>query len=526
MTAIKQVGEYVIRGKGITYGGVDLHGEYFTADTDYGDSRSFVGMPVYYDHAHGGISSQIGVVKAWIPEDTGIDVEVELNRRHAYADSVMALVKEGALGLSTGAVGHLVVVRKTGEIKRWVVGEISLTPTPAEPRSIVSRKGIVMRSAVIDSTCIHDNNPTNNKEAAMPQEPNLVDVNSPEFDSAVAKSMESLVGARAPQGGVFTRDTHEAPKAKRFTTRGFSNEQTEAFCHWVKTNDNIAAKATLVEGTGANGGYNVPIDMYTRIVAKRDEMSLLSKYPFRRITTSREYVDVIPQDEKSDFTEVGENASASFDEPTFAQRRIQVYTASLAYKISNQLLNDTATDLETFLADEMARGYARYVNARIIAGTGSSQPYGIVNRATTTETLASTTGVDVQDIINMYHKLPEWYVQQGMTGWILRNSTLGAIRALTSEWLAFTGTPMGGMNDLYGQPFVVSDKIATMAASAKSIIFGNYDYYAFVENGGMEIARNPYLYQANNVTALFAYVRIGGDVIMPEAFVLGVNAAT
>lgn len=360
----------------------------------------------------------------------------------------------------------------------------------------------------------------------MSQEPNLVDVNSPEFNVAVAKSMEALVGARAPQGGVYVGASNEAPKVKKHTTRGFSNEQTEAFCHWVKSNDNVAAKATLVEGTGANGGYNVPIDMYMRIVAKRDEMSLLSKFPFRRITTSREYVDVIPQDEKADFAEVGENSAANFDEPTFAQRRIQVYTASLAYKISNQLLNDAATDLETFLADEFARAYARYVNSRIIAGTGSSQPYGIVTRATVSETLASTTGVDVQDIINIYHKLPEWYVQQGMTGWIMRNNTLAAIRSLTSQWLAFTGTPMGDMNTLYTQPFVVSDKIAAMAASAKSIIFGNYDYYAFVENGGMEIARNPYLYQANNVTALFGYVRVGGDVIQTEAFVLGTNPAS
>ncbi len=71
--------------------------------------------------------------------DDGIDVEIELDRRNKYVGDVMKLVKSGALGLSTGALSHL-VVRDGGEVKRWVVGEISLTPTPAEPRTLSAVK--------------------------------------------------------------------------------------------------------------------------------------------------------------------------------------------------------------------------------------------------------------------------------------------------------------------------------------------------------------------------------------------------
>ncbi len=48
--AMKATSEYTLRGKGVVYGGRDLQHETFTRDTDFGGSRSFVGMPVYYDH--------------------------------------------------------------------------------------------------------------------------------------------------------------------------------------------------------------------------------------------------------------------------------------------------------------------------------------------------------------------------------------------------------------------------------------------------------------------------------------------
>jgi HK97 family phage major capsid protein len=82
------------------------------------------------------------------------------------------------------------------------------------------------------------------------------------------------------------------------------------------------------------------------------------------------------------------------------------------------------------------------------------------------------------------------------------------------------------MDSLYGKPYAISDKITALGASNKCIIYGNFNYYAFVENLGLEISRNPYLYQANYQTALFTTIRWGGDVTQPEAFVYGINPAT
>jgi HK97 family phage major capsid protein len=79
------------------------------------------------------------------------------------------------------------------------------------------------------------------------------------------------------------------------------------------------------------------------------------------------------------------------------------------------------------------------------------------------------------------------------------------------------------MDSLYGKPVAITDKIQALGTGNKPIIFGNWNYYAFVENLGLEISRNPYLYQANYQTAIFVTARWGGDVTQAEAFVYGVN---
>jgi len=132
--AVKKVGEYTLRGYGVVFNGKDLVGDTFTKDTDFGQDRSFVGLPVFYDHALSGVKSQIGTVKAYEFADDGLIFEIEIDKRKKYADTVMALAESGALGQSTGAVAHL-VHNEQGEMKRWIIGEVSLTPTPAEPRT-------------------------------------------------------------------------------------------------------------------------------------------------------------------------------------------------------------------------------------------------------------------------------------------------------------------------------------------------------------------------------------------------------
>jgi hypothetical protein len=126
----------VYRGLGVVWGGKDLVGDTFTKSTEVGSERPFKGMPLYFDHAQGEIKDAIGTVLDANSDDSGMWFDFQLNKRHKYASKIKELIKTGALGLSTGAISHL-VTRDSGELKCWVIGELSLTPTPAEPRTLI-----------------------------------------------------------------------------------------------------------------------------------------------------------------------------------------------------------------------------------------------------------------------------------------------------------------------------------------------------------------------------------------------------
>ena len=123
-----------LAGYGVIFGGVDLDGETFGPDTDY--------MPdlvpqklVFYDHAQGQVGHILGKTATVEPDEFGLWVEAELDRNTAYVEQVMTLAEKGALGWSSGTVAHL-AQRAGKSITRWPIVEFSLTPTPAEPRTL------------------------------------------------------------------------------------------------------------------------------------------------------------------------------------------------------------------------------------------------------------------------------------------------------------------------------------------------------------------------------------------------------
>ena len=136
---IKSIDEdkIVIEGYGVVFGGKDLTGkDSFTKSTDY--MLDLVPRKLaLYDHTkQASVDDPIGFVNELKTDDTGIWVSMQLDRHHRYATAIAALAKSGVLGISSGAISHLVRKDSNGNIKRWPLVEFSLTPTPAEPRTL------------------------------------------------------------------------------------------------------------------------------------------------------------------------------------------------------------------------------------------------------------------------------------------------------------------------------------------------------------------------------------------------------
>jgi len=122
----------------------DLEGDYFTKSTDYGfpvSKGQRVPLNVYYHHgmdaAVGKKSIGTGFIKM---DDVGLWYEAQLDLADEYGSMIAKLCKQGKMGFSSGAAGHLVERKSMGgaaEITRWPIAEASITPTPAEYRNSV-----------------------------------------------------------------------------------------------------------------------------------------------------------------------------------------------------------------------------------------------------------------------------------------------------------------------------------------------------------------------------------------------------
>jgi phage head maturation protease len=125
-----------IGGYGVVFGARDIQGETFDADTDY--MLDLVPEKLLlYDHGLMQIKNAFGFVANddILIDDAGMWIQGQIDKSAKYSDLVLQLIDKGVLGWSSGSVEHL-SRRKGGVIKTWPIVEFSLTPTPAEPRTL------------------------------------------------------------------------------------------------------------------------------------------------------------------------------------------------------------------------------------------------------------------------------------------------------------------------------------------------------------------------------------------------------
>lgn len=135
VSAVKFVGPDTIEGPAFLFDVVDLHGETFTADTDFClDWFGRSGRPLLYEHGLDGAlkTAPIGVQSEYEARAEGIWAQSQLNIAARFRKGIDQLIEQGALAYTGGAMAHLAT--KVGQsIKRFPWVELSLTPTPAQP---------------------------------------------------------------------------------------------------------------------------------------------------------------------------------------------------------------------------------------------------------------------------------------------------------------------------------------------------------------------------------------------------------
>jgi len=296
----------------------------------------------------------------------------------------------------------------------------------------------------------------------------------------------------------------------------------------------------LYAGDATTGGFFASTDFMDELIAYRLLIS-----PMRRVCriqqTSGEKVQMPSL--ANDTTVYWATEQANFTDsadPTVGMINIPVHEMRGLLKVSQQNLEDSLFNLEDFMKDRLVKNFAKKEGAAFLNGTGAGQPRGLLSyptRATTsyaggsagknnvTDAIAyvASTGatgkITADDVLNVEMDLKSDY-DAGAT-YVFTRGTLNTIRLFKDSmqrplWQPFAGGDLP--SQIYNRPYVEMPDMPEIASGAFPIAVGDFSNYMIVDRITLNFQQLNELYAASGLVGFIARLRVGGDILIPEAF--------
>lgn len=276
----------------------------------------------------------------------------------------------------------------------------------------------------------------------------------------------------------------------------------------------------LQEGTDSEGGYLVP-DEYERTLVEALEEENMFRQLAKVIRTSSGDRKIPVVATKGTASWIDEEGAYTESDDSFGQVSIGAYKVGTMIKVSEELLNDSVFDLESYIAKEFARRIGAKEEEAFFTGDGSGKPLDILaatGGAETGVTAASSTAVTADELMDLFYSLKSPYRKKAV--WVLNDSTIKAVRKLkdsTGQYLWQPSLVAGTPDTLLGRPMKTSAYMPVIAAGAKTIAFGDFSYYWIADRQGRSFKRLNELYAANGQVGFLGFQRVDGKLVLSEA---------
>jgi len=214
---------------------------------------------------------------------------------------------------------------------------------------------------------------------------------------------------------------------------------------------------------------------------------------------------------------LGENTQVGTQDITFGSVMMNAHTyTSKLVLVANQLLQDSAFNLESFLAQKLGTRIARITNLHFTTGDGASKPTGVVTASTLgfQGTSGETTSLIIDDLIELEHSVDPAY--RSNARFMMHDTTLKIIKKLKDSqnrplWLP--GYAVKEPDTINGYAYEINQQMAVPAANAKSILFGDFKNYFIRRVAGVQVLRLVERYADFNQTGFLAFQRWDGQLV-------------
>jgi HK97 family phage major capsid protein len=294
----------------------------------------------------------------------------------------------------------------------------------------------------------------------------------------------------------------------------------------LHTRDTLKSTATQAMG----------VDVYGRIVMHMVETSSIMRAGATVITTETGEDLVVPRSTGFVTSAItAEGAQITESDPALSTVTLKAFKYANYFKVSQELANDSPTNLLDFLARQAALSLglgATGYGDDLINGAGTTEPRGLlldagtgVTGPTGTGTTLGTQGTVNQGtdaLWNLIGSVAEPYAESDSAAFIMRNASNVTIRKLRDT----SGQPVNGLTDrrsILGYPVYVDPFMPAMANTAESIAFGAMDRYFVRIVNGIRFERSDEFRFQNDLVAFRCIIRLDGALIDTNAVKTFVN---
>ena len=271
----------------------------------------------------------------------------------------------------------------------------------------------------------------------------------------------------------------------------------------------------LQEGVDTDGGYLVPEEYDSRLIDVLNEECIMRNLGTKITTSGERKINIAATKPAASWIEEG--GALSFGDATFDQIIMDAYKLHVAIKVTEELLYDSAFNLESYIIQQFGKAIANAEEDAFLNGDGNHKPTGLL---TTAQTGVTTSGASItaDDLIELVYKLKRPYRKSA--AFIVNDQTLAAIRKLKDANQAYMWQPsyqMGEPDRLLGYPIHTTPFMPTAEAGKAALVFGDYSYYNIGDRGSRSIQELRELFAGNGMIAFVMKERVDGKLVLPEA---------
>lgn len=548
--AIKAVkmddGSVKLGGYLVNYGdakNTDLTGDFFAADTDFGDVTE---SDVYFNHRlpveAGGkrIEYKNRMSRATLTKDeAGIFAEVIMTARNEYEQAIIEAGLAGKLGWSSGTAGHLVEreqVGKAWKITAWPLGlDASLTPTPAEPRNLVTSLKSLSVTQVTEAQAEQDKPEaaeapdTNQTKSTGDNTMEIDDVKLQEMLSQAAEAgATKAIAATEPVKSVGTiqvtvdegdhpfKTIAEQVIAVRDFTTSYGRKVDPRLARLIGSTKAVQGAS---EGVPSDGGILLEPTLTPSVIKPIHEAGVFSadanKLPVSSNSNSG-WINGVDETSRATGSRWGglrgyrlaEGDTVTKSKPGFRRIQWELKKYGVLVYDTNELLKDAA-QFSAIVEQGCREEIGFMLNDDIMNGLGVSGPQGFMQSGSlitvTRDTGSKILGTDISAMwarLSMRSKAnAKWYVNPECAPQLDALFAVGS----TAVLFPYAGYTADGVRTLYGKPVVETEFNAALNTTG-DIVLADMSQYLLWEKGNVEYATSMHVeFLTDQEVARFIY---------------------